>query len=117
MTFEVALPKQLKEEERYVTLILSSDSSLPTIDGQWTREEDERITAWYTRSQFFEAVLAGLRIEIGKMEQRLESGEQMIVKARERGANREAAILEQHWVRMLERMTWLLDAQAAVQAQ
>ena len=117
MPFEVGLPRQLREEERYVTLILASDTAMPTVDGQWSRGEDGRITAWYSRAQLCEAVLAGLRIEIGRMEERLERGERMMVKARERGANREAAVLEQHWVKMLEDMTRLLDVQAAAQAR
>lgn len=111
MTFQVTLPKQLKED-RYVTFVLSGDSPLPTINGQWTRWDENTITAWYTRPQLCEAVLAGLAIEIGQMQDRLEKGEQLINEAKQRGDEQEAAKLQRHWVTMLEHITRLLDAQA-----
>jgi len=116
MAFQLSLPQQLKGEWR-VTLALSGDSSLPTIKSQWMRGDDGVITAWYTRSQLCDAVLAGLAIEIGKVQDRLEYGEQLIVEARQRGDELEVAELERHWIAMLEYITHLLDAQVAAQAE
>jgi len=115
MSFKLSLPQQLDDSMR-ITFSIPRDSQLPTIDGQWTREDDGTITAWYTRPQLCEAVLAGLAIEIGQMQERLERGEQMIADAKQRGDEQEVTALERHWVTMLERITRLLDAQAIVQA-
>ena len=112
MSFQLSLPQQLKEEQRYVTLALPGESSMPTVEDQWIRGDDGVITAWYTRPQLCEAVLAGLAIEIGKMQARLERGEQLIVEAGQRGDESEVVKLEQYWIAMLERITHLLDAQA-----
>ena len=116
MPFQLSLPQQLVEAERlYVTLALSGDTVLPTVEGQWERDEGGAIEAWYTRPQLCEAVLAGLAIEIGQMQTRLERGEKLIIEARRRSDGREVVELEQHWIAMLERITRLLDAQAVAQ--
>lgn len=109
MAHEIILPDQLTQKN-YITLLIRSDSSLPTIDGQWTRCDDGSVQAWYTRPQLHEAVLVGLAIEIGRVQERLSKSEHMISKA----SGVQAIELQQHWITMLERLVMLLDAQAAV---
>jgi hypothetical protein len=109
MSYQITLPHQLE----HLTFLIPPDSALPIIEGQ--SEQDERgLIAWYTRDQLREAVWAGLAIQSGQCEKRLEDGEVMVIEARQRDDGAEAARLEGHWVELLAWLTELLDAQAGL---
>jgi len=109
MSYQITLPQQLE----HLTFLIGPDSTLPIIEGQ--TEQDERgLIALYTRDQLREVVWAGLAIQSGQYEKRLEDGEAMVIEARQRGDSAEVAQLEEYWIELLARLTELLDAQAGL---
>ena len=109
MSYQISLPQQLE----HLTFLIGPDSVLPVVEGQ--TEQGERGTiAWYTSDQLRQAVWAGLTIQSGQYEERLEDGEAMVIEARQRGDSAEVARLEEYWIELLARLTELLDAQVAI---
>jgi hypothetical protein len=113
----IDLPDQLKDTEQadtiYVTLRLPEDPDLPTVDGQWQRQ-DGHIIAQYTRSQLAEAVWAGLALKIKRVEGRLEEGERLIREAQASGNQQRAEELAAHYRALLAQMARLCESSASL---